>query len=190
MLSRDLTGSLPCCAFQFAKSLSAPFAGSGSRPQGDAKVPRLKVECFGGLFQEMSLRHLLNLPTQTGFLWRAKKDTMEVATGRTCPIFEWSEIALHTREYVPKKFWQVSVDDRPFDSDPINKHAHVQSKAVFSNAMTVMDNVHGWEGEEKWVGSKFAACMWICPKSVLCGGRQESTQEYLKRWMLASFRRT
>ena len=52
------------------------------------------------------------------------------------------------------------MDDRLFYSDAINKHANVQSRAVFFNAMTVMDNVHGWEEEEKWVGSKFAACMW------------------------------
>ena len=30
--------------------------------------------------------------------------------------------------------------------------------------MTVMDKISGWEDEEKWVGSKFAACMWIYTK--------------------------
>ena len=28
----------------------------------------------------------------------------------------------------------------------------------------VMDKICGWEDEEKWVGSKFAACMWIYTK--------------------------
>ena len=40
--------------------------------------------------------------------------------------------------------------------------------------MTVMDAVEGWN-EEEWVGSRLAACMWICTKAVLCDG-QEPTQ--------------
>ena len=27
--------------------------------------------------------------------------------------------------------------------------------------MTMMDAIYGWKDEEKRVGSKFAACMWI-----------------------------
>ena len=50
------------------------------------------------------------------------------------------------------------------------KHANVQSKAVFSFAMTTMDETYGWEDEEKRVGSKFAACMWIYTKEVLTRG--------------------
>ena len=34
----------------------------------------------------------------------------------------------------------------------------------------------GWEEQEKWVGSRFAACMWIYTKAVICNG-QENTQE-------------
>ena len=37
-------------------------------------------------------------------------------------------------------------------------------KAVFSYAMTVMDKFCGWEDDEKWVGSKIAARMWIYTK--------------------------
>ena len=51
------------------------------------------------------------------------------------------------------------VDDRPFCRDACFKHANVQSKNVFSNAMTVMVKICGWEDEEQWVGSKFAACI-------------------------------
>ena len=58
------------------------------------------------------------------------------------------------------------------------------SKAVFSYAMTVMDKNNGWE-EEEWVGSRFAACMWIYTKAVLCDG-QESTQDYLRRRLLSN----
>ena len=53
------------------------------------------------------------------------------------------------------------VDDRPFGWDSTNRQVNVQSKAVFSHAMTLTDKIRGWEDEESWVGSKFAACMWI-----------------------------
>ena len=36
--------------------------------------------------------------------------------------------------------------------------------------MTLMEKVEGWI-EEQWVGSKFAACMWIFTTAVLCDGR-------------------
>ena len=42
--------------------------------------------------------------------------------------------------------------------------------------MTVMDKVEGWT-EEKWVGSKFAACMWIYTEAVLCDGRGRPPQD-------------
>ena len=63
-----------------------------------------------------------------------------------------------------KGIWAAFVDDRPFRSDACYKHANVQSKAVFSYAMTVMDKICGWEDEEKWVCSNFAACTWIHTK--------------------------
>ena len=43
------------------------------------------------------------------------------------------------------------MDDTPFCRDAGFKHANVQSKGVFSYAMTVMDKICGWEDEEKWV---------------------------------------
>ena len=42
--------------------------------------------------------------------------------------------------------------------------------------MTVMDMVKGWN-EEKWVGSKFAACMWMYTKAVLFDGRGLPSQD-------------
>ena len=30
--------------------------------------------------------------------------------------------------------------------------------------MTLMDKIRGWKDEERWVGSTFAACMWIYTK--------------------------
>ena len=51
--------------------------------------------------------------------------------------------------------------------------------------MTVMDQIDGWEDEEKWVGANFAARMWIYTKAVLCDG-QEYTQDNLRRSRLLS----
>ena len=63
-------------------------------------------------------------------------------------------------------------------------YIHPRSKSVFSHAMTVMDKIEGWEEDEKWVGSRFAACMWIYTITMLCDG-QGSTQEYLRRRLLS-----
>ena len=68
------------------------------------------------------------------------------------------------REYALVEFWEIFVDDRPFCRDACSKHANVQSKAVFSYAMTVTDEIYEWEDEEKRVGSKFEACMWNPPQ--------------------------
>ena len=38
-------------------------------------------------------------------------------------------------------------------------------------AMTIMDEICGWENEEKRVGSKFATCMWIYTKEVFTSGQ-------------------
>ena len=108
--------------------------------------------------------------------WRAKKDIWT--------RYGWSQGAWHAREYVLNEYWQIFVGDRPVSRDAINSHAHVQSKAVFSYAMTVMDKIGGWREEQKWVGSLFAACLWICTEAVLCD-ELDSTQEYLRRRMLS-----
>ena len=50
----------------------------------------------------------------------------------------------------------------------------IQTKAEFSNALSVMDRIGGWEGNEERrneVGVEFASCMWICTKAVVCDGR-------------------
>ena len=58
-----------------------------------------------------------------------------------------------------------------------------QSKAVFSYAMTLMGKIRGREDEKSWVGSKFAACMWIYTKDALTGGQifDREQEEYLKK---------
>ena len=55
---------------------------------------------------------------------------------------------------------------KPSERARFTKNAK-QTSAVFSHATAVMDKVGGWE-EEDWVGSRFAACMWIYAKAVIC----------------------
>ena len=71
---------------------------------------------------------------------------------------------MHLSECTLWYFMEIFVDDGPFGADAFFRHANVQSKAVFSNATTIMDGIHGWEDEEKRVGSKFTACMCIYTK--------------------------
>ena len=53
--------------------------------------------------------------------------------------------------------------------------------------MTMMDKINGWEDEEKWVGSKFATCMWIYTRRALTKEEIPSpaVEEYLKKRMLS-----
>ena len=63
------------------------------------------------------------------------------------------------REYLLNEFGEVFVEDRLVRREVFHTHSNAQSKSVFSYAMTVMDKIEGWEAAEKWVGSRFAACM-------------------------------
>ena len=99
-------------------------------------------------------------------------------TGRTWPSPESSNRAKYTREYVLRDWgrfsWRTgSSSERPF----IHRRIHIR-KPCSPTPMTVPDKIDGWEDEEKWLGSRLAACMWIHTKVVLCD-EQESTQEYL-----------
>ena len=53
--------------------------------------------------------------------------------------------------------------------------------------MTIMDEICGWEDQEKRVGSNFAACMWIYTKEVLTRGQipTPEMEEYLKRRLMS-----
>ena len=50
-----------------------------------------------------------------------------------------------------------------------------------------MDEIYGWEDEEKKVGSKFIACTWVYTKEVLTRGQipTRETEEYSKRRMMS-----
>ena len=62
-------------------------------------------------------------------------------------------------------------DKTPRDLGPEDITVHTRS-----DAMTVMDKVGRWN-EEKCVGSKCAASMWIYTKAVLCDGRGRPPQD-------------
>ena len=95
---------------------------------------------------------------------------VEKASRRAWTEYEHSPRAMQMREYTLKEFWEIFVDDRPFGADAIFRQVNVQSKAVFSCAMTLMDKIRGWEDEERWVGSTFTACMWIYTEEALTRG--------------------
>ena len=65
----------------------------------------------------------------------------------------------------------VGLNDAVIGRDACFWHANVLSKAVFSYAMTIMDEICGWEDEQNRVGSKVAACMWIYTKEVSTSGQ-------------------
>ena len=81
------------------------------------------------------------------------------------------------------------MDDRPFVAESINRQVNVQSEAVFSCAMALMGKIRGWEDEESWVGSKFAACMWIYTEEALTGGQilDREQEEYLRKRIKSNF---
>ena len=69
---------------------------------------------------------------------------MEKASRRPWIQYEHSPRAIQLREYTLKEFWEIFVDDRPFGTDSTNGEVNVQSKAVFSYAVTLMDKIRVW----------------------------------------------
>ena len=66
---------------------------------------------------------------------------MEKASRRAWAEYEHSPRAMQLREYTLKEFLEIFVDDRPFGTDAMFRQVNVQSKAVFSYAMTLMDKI-------------------------------------------------
>ena len=84
--------------------------------------------------------------------WNRRKYNVEKASRRPWIQYEHSAKAMQLRECTLKEFWEIFAD-RPFGKNSTNRDADVQSKAVLSCAMTLMDRTRGWEDEESWVGS-------------------------------------
>ena len=53
--------------------------------------------------------------------------------------------------------------------------------------MTLRNKIRGWEDVERWVGSKFAACVWIFTKEAWTKGQilGPEQEEYLNKRMLS-----
>ena len=88
------------------------------------------------------------LPNSTDFVreWRGRKNKLERTSRKPWTEFEYSPRMVQLREHALREFWEMFVDDRQFCRDAWSKHAKVQSKAVFSHAMTIMDEIYGWKG--------------------------------------------
>ena len=74
------------------------------------------------------------------------------------------------RDCVVKQFWVSFVEDM-FDLDNA-----IQTRTEFSYATAVMDRIRRSEEEEegeqeKWMGPRFAANIWIYTKAVVCDGQ-------------------
>ena len=122
-------------------------------------------------------------PTQpismTAETWTERKDSMEYSNGVTWRYHGVNGYALKTRSSVLHRFWRDHISDkngRRGDVPPQAWAPLAVPKATFSFVMTVVDKVEGWN-EERWVGSKFAASMWIYTKAVLCDGRGRPPQD-------------
>ena len=144
------------------------------------------------MFLEIVQEDVIEMPAELnsadfGREWWGRKNKIERATGRPWTEFEYSQRTILLSEFSLRKFCEIFVDDRPFCRNACFRHANVQSKAVFSYAMTIMDKICGWEDEEERVGSKFATCMWIYTKGVLISGQKPTpdVEGYLKRRMLS-----
>ena len=148
-----------------------PEQRSGCRPK---EAPR--TEAQEGLFWELAPEDVIAKLAQLScarikHFWKRRKDKIEEASSRSWTENKKSPRTMQLREYTLREFWEIFVDDRPFGADASVRHVNVQSKAVFSHAMTIMDEIYGWEDDEKRVGSKFAACMWIYTKKNIDKGQ-------------------
>ena len=112
----------------------------------------------------------------TAGTWRDRKGSMEVMSGRTWTYHGMSHKAMRTRTSVLHRFWRDHISDEHGRRGKKPPNAPAVPKTTFSYAMTAMDKVGGWS-EEEWVGSKLAACMWICTEAVLCDGRRRPPQD-------------
>ena len=88
---------------------------SRDEPLEGAKGEWFKKACHGSSFQKMLMESPQNSPgADFGIMWRVEKDKMQVATGVTWTESERGPRMLQQREYLPREFRAIFVDDRPF----------------------------------------------------------------------------
>ena len=114
----------------------------GTDPRKPPRVYGSRRHVLEACFGRCHLKAYSNfISADNGFTWGVKKDKMEVAMERTWTEREWGPRTLQLREYPLREFWAIFVDDGPCHSDTFYEHANVQSKAVFSYGVTVMDRI-------------------------------------------------
>ena len=120
--------------------------------------------------------------------WRSLKNIMDKASLKPWTEFQFSPRTLQLRDYALRELWRIFVDDRPFCRNACFRHANVQTRAVLSNATTVVDVIYGWEEEEKRVHSDFAGCVWIHTKEALTNWQMfnPEMEEYLKERLMSN----
>ena len=96
-----------------------------------------------------------------------KKKIFDEKTGS-----DWSQLAsMNDRAKIQRvpfmRFFKVACVKDELDADGLTFH----TKAEFSNAVSVMDKIGGWdEGDEQedQIGARFGASLWIFTKAVVC----------------------
>ena len=92
-------------------------------------------------------------------------------TGRTWESHNWRQDTLGARNFILNEYWNNFVHQWQLERVTVNFHANTQPKSVLSFALTVMGKVLAWDWDRKGIGSRFAACMSIYTKAVLCDQR-------------------
>ena len=111
--------------------------------------------------------------------WIDRKTLFDEKTGTGWANEELSDWSQSTRGAFLKHFWHFFVNDK------IDLENAIQTKAEFSYALTVMDKIGGWEGNEdvdNQVGLRFGSCLWIFTKAIMLdGSRTNSARETIQR---------
>ena len=129
------------------RPLSAP-AGPSADP-GRRQGKGLKKDVLGTCSGRCNRKACQITMSQKMNAWKRRKQKMDKASRRSWIEYEHSLRAMQLREYTLKEF--------SFGADAMFRQINVQSKAVFSYAMTMME-IRGWEDEERWEPNLQHAC--------------------------------
>ena len=126
------------------------------------------AKCWSLFLEYSILGQAYRITPLTAEEWEATKTQFDEKTWRTWPNPEQSETARFTREYVLRQFWQTFLDDR-FDL----KNATQPNAVFFVRHGSDGQNLEVGKDEEDWLGSRFAACMWIYTQAVSSNGQEK-----------------
>ena len=98
--------------------------------------------------------------------WAEKKLLFDDKSGAMWPLQAVPGVERKsTREQILVQFWTSHVRD---EFDVANS---IQRKATLSCATAVLNRVRGWRfgnEQDSQIGVKFAVCLWVCTKAVIC----------------------